>query len=793
MADEVEDVIEQARQKLVEIVRMMMRFMDRQSRDDSRFFRGLVDRQAPGLTRLIDQGRSTPEASRTLGEFLRPGWEGNLTEAFGQIRGDHPVFQDPAVRQATNEYLALRPQLAQRAEQMVTELQQLGAPEAAANLQRQTQQATTRLPAAAPPAQQLPPRPAQAPTPPRPVQAPTAPRPVQAPSATGPAQALGPQTQAPQARAGQMPPTGPGAQPTPPATRAPGPSGPATAPQSPTPGAGQTPGPAPTPPRTQAPGVGQVPASGSPASRAQAPGVGQAPAAGPAPSVTRTTGVGGRAASPQQPIPGTGQPAGVPTPPRTQAPGVGQVSAGGAPASGAQAPGVNQAPGVGDAQPGAGQVGTTRTIAAGVGGPVKLDAGLLGAAGRVVVRADPNCTEARITIRTADQTGPAADAVRGATLESSPDGRMTASAQQTQPGVAFVQNGPQPGAGNIVGDGYVTHNGNVVSSYYTNSPNGFSVVSQSGNGAVITGSVNNVSFDNGRIQIGSISGGAFSIGPQTSPIEIEAIVPEGSSVECSTDSANIETHGRVDVVEANTASGNVSVDQANAVTADTASGQVRVQNANQVQANTASGAVSVGNATEVRANTASGAVSVGDATEVRANSASGAVSVRNAETVRATTASGAVRVDSSKDVSARTASGAITVGNADKAVVRSHSGSVNIGTTKDATARSQDGDVTIRDVRGSARANSGTGAVSVHATEGGTVKASSTLRPVTVTATDKAVGDGLTVNAEGPAGQVRTPEGANTGTAAAAGSTGARDFNDTSRADRARDTGAGRG
>lgn len=422
---------------------------------------------------------------------------------------------------------------------------------------------------------------------------------------------------------------------------------------------------------------------------------------------------------------------------------------------------------------------------------MKLDAQLLGAAGRVVVRADPNCTEARITLSTADQSGPAADAVRGATLESSPDGRVTASAQQTQPSISVFQGGPQPGAGNIIGDGYVVHNGNVVSSYYTNSPNGssFSVV----NGSIVSGRIGNLSINNGDIQIGSIEGGAFVIGQATSPIEMEVVVPEGSSVECSTDSANLETHGRVDVVEASSASGNVSVEQATDVRADTASGNVRVENANQVQANTASGNVQVANATDVRATTASGDVRVANATEVRANTASGDVSVRNAETVRATTASGDVRVDSSKDVSARTASGDVSVGRADKAVAKSYSGSVDIGTTKDATARSQTGDVSIRDVQGTARASSGMGSVAVHATEGGSVTAGSVTGRVDVTASDKAVSDGLRVKAEGPPGRVRTPEGANTGTSATAGSSGARSFNDASRADRTRDTGTGRG
>ncbi|HWD83558.1 MAG TPA: hypothetical protein VG497_31880 [Kribbella sp.] len=391
---------------------------------------------------------------------------------------------------------------------------------------------------------------------------------------------------------------------------------------------------------------------------------------------------------------------------------------------------------------------------------MKLDAQLLGAAGRVVVRADPNCTEARITLSTADQSGPAADAVRDATLESSPDGTVTASAQQRQSGISVVQSGPQPGAGNIVGDGYVVHNGNVVSSYYTNSPNGssVSVVSHSGSGSIVAGRIDNLSFNNGNIQIGSIEGGAFVIGQAASPIEMEVIVPEGSSVECSTDSANLETHGKVDVVEAKSATGSVSVEQATEARIETDTGNVDVQSAGAVQAESDTGNVTVQEARTVRAESDTGNVTVGNAETVRAESDTGNVTVRNADKVNA----------------------------------RSDTGAINIGTSKDATARSKTGAVSITDARGTAKASSGIGPVSVHATEGGKVTASSALRPVTVTASDKAVSDGLTVKAEGPPGQVRTPEGANTGTSTAAGSDGSRSFNDANRADRSRDAGTAR-
>jgi hypothetical protein len=428
---------------------------------------------------------------------------------------------------------------------------------------------------------------------------------------------------------------------------------------------------------------------------------------------------------------------------------------------------------------------------------VVLDAELLGSAGKVVVRADPNCTQATITISTADQTGRAADAVRGATLSSTPDGRITASAE-VPPTVV----GPTPGAGNIIGDGYVVHNGNVNGTYFTNSPNGADVRStfnNFGNGQVIqVPDAASINIDNGAVNIQSITGSAFSVsggnvsidgnnvsfdgnngtfGPQTSPIEITAVVPEGSSVECSTDRADLETHGKLNVVEARSAAGSVSVDEATDVTADTASGDISVDSAEHVRADSASGSVSVDSTKDVTANTASGDISVDSAEHVRADSASGSVTVGNA-----------------KDVKAATATGKIDIRTADKAVAKSATGQVTIGSTKNAVAKSRYNQVEIKDLRGTARAESETGTVKVHATEGGKVTAGSTTGQVRVTASDKAIADGLTVTTQGPPRGVSVPEGANTGAGASrSGSDGARDLNSSGRTGPSRDTGTGLG
>ncbi|HWD83951.1 MAG TPA: hypothetical protein VG497_33850, partial [Kribbella sp.] len=236
MAD-AEDLLEQTRQKLVQIVRLMMRYMDNRSRGDSRFFRDLVERQAPGMPAMIDQGRGIPETSAQIDQFLQPGWDDRLTQAFGVIRDDHPVFQDPAVQQANNEYLALRSQAAaQRAPQIngasvaITETSAFGRPGATRTFRDLTGTPAAATTPTAPPSPAQVPRPAAAPGPAQ-TSRPAAPGPAQptrpavAPGAGQAARPAGPApaVQSPAARAGQQAgPVGPGGQATPPTTRAPG-------------------------------------------------------------------------------------------------------------------------------------------------------------------------------------------------------------------------------------------------------------------------------------------------------------------------------------------------------------------------------------------------------------------------------------------------------------------------------------------------------------------------------------------------------------------------------------------
>lgn len=85
-----------------------------------------------------------------------------------------------------------------------------------------------------------------------------------------------------------------------------------------------------------------------------------------------------------------------------------------------------------------------RTLTAARPGPVLVDAQLLGAAGTIIVRTARDRTTAEITLRTADETGPMADAVANARLDAD-DVTLTAHVQ------AAGRAGANVGGGIVVG------------------------------------------------------------------------------------------------------------------------------------------------------------------------------------------------------------------------------------------------------------------------------------------------------------------------------------------------------
>lgn len=226
---------------------------------------------------------------------------------------------------------------------------------------------------------------------------------------------------------------------------------------------------------------------------------------------------------------------------------------------------------------------TRRELVADTAGPVTIDAELMRSAGNVTVRVDPNCTQARLEISTADTEGPSAEAVQRATLGQSPDGVLSAKVEGTSNG-AVINTGS---------------NGIQISGY-----SGSIMV----NGTQING-----------------NGSNLTVSPAPSPIEVTAVVPPGSALSARTQSADIEARG-LNTVDARTQSGDVNVDSARTVSAETQSGDVSVGRVQDLDARSQSGDVSVGRAEgEVRAKTQSGNVSVDRFAggTARANSMSG--------------------------------------------------------------------------------------------------------------------------------------------------------------------------
>ncbi|MER8039389.1 DUF4097 family beta strand repeat-containing protein [Streptomyces hydrogenans] len=278
---------------------------------------------------------------------------------------------------------------------------------------------------------------------------------------------------------------------------------------------------------------------------------------------------------------------------------------------------------------------TTRQIAAEITGPVTIDAALLGHAGIITVRADAACERATLTVHTADEEGEAADTVRRATLRQSGTGLH----------VSVEGKGGMSGGTTIVTGG---GGRNVVQSVISN--NVGSVIQVGGNffgGNVVGVSGGNVVGDvviNGNRFAGV---GGTTVIKGTSPIEITAVVPEGSSVIGRTQSADIIAEGALLNVTASTQSGDVRTGHVAKVTASTQSGDVVIAQAAHIDAKTQSGDVRLGRTDVVEGSTMNGDICIDDF----------------GGTARLNTMSGDIRVHATAggDISARTMSGDIHV------------------------------------------------------------------------------------------------------------------------------------
>lgn len=243
-------------------------------------------------------------------------------------------------------------------------------------------------------------------------------------------------------------------------------------------------------------------------------------------------------------------------------------------------------------------------------GPISLDFALLGAHGLVTVRTDTAATAATVAIRTYDHTGPCADAVREARLHWDARGAL----------VAHVEGNTTPA--------------NTMAATVTG-------------GIQFTGTNHSVitQAHSGGVYISDIPQPA---GIDCFPVEIAAVVPEGTSLMVRTHNADILASGLLGCVTATTESGDISVPD-------------RVE---QVIASTQSGAISVYDSPCVHLKSESGEIGLSRTDIAEATSASGDITIADfGGTAQLQSASGDITVYASVggDISAVTTSGAITV------------------------------------------------------------------------------------------------------------------------------------
>ncbi|MFE7056057.1 DUF4097 family beta strand repeat-containing protein [Streptomyces californicus] len=267
---------------------------------------------------------------------------------------------------------------------------------------------------------------------------------------------------------------------------------------------------------------------------------------------------------------------------------------------------------------------TTRKLVSETTGPVVIDAGLLGHGGLVTVRAEADCTRATLTIRADDESGPAADAVKAATLRQSGD-RLRALVQGSDDGSTIV------GGGATVVQSIGTLTGSMTGMVI------------SGNGNVVSGNA----VVGGDVIVNGVRGSGGGVLAGISPVEITAVVPEGSSVQGRTQSASILALGALLNITATTQSGSVQTEHVARVEATTHSGSITVERAAEIDAETQSGSIRLGRTDLVRAQTISGSISIQDF----------------GGTARTESMSGSIRIHATTggDVHAETMSGSISV------------------------------------------------------------------------------------------------------------------------------------
>jgi hypothetical protein len=222
---------------------------------------------------------------------------------------------------------------------------------------------------------------------------------------------------------------------------------------------------------------------------------------------------------------------------------------------------------------------TVRTLPAHRTGPLLIDAQLLDVAGTVTLRTDPDCTLGHLILRTADDSGPAADAVHGAELRWDPRGAL----------IARVQGAP----------------GSPAPRTQVNDASGVFIAGDLHGPLVI----NTGSPTTPAALLAAARTSATGVG--STGVEILAVVPESSSLTARTTSADVRAEGVLSAISVNTQSGDIhSTGTTQTLSATTRSGALDVRDALHLVARTSNGHVRIGRTEHADARTVSGDLTV---------------------------------------------------------------------------------------------------------------------------------------------------------------------------------------
>ncbi|MEJ8653648.1 DUF4097 family beta strand repeat-containing protein [Streptomyces sp. MS1.AVA.3] len=242
---------------------------------------------------------------------------------------------------------------------------------------------------------------------------------------------------------------------------------------------------------------------------------------------------------------------------------------------------------------------TSQTFTATAAGAIWTD--VISHVGTVNVTVDRSLKNAVITVRTGDDEGPLADAVRGTTKKESTHKNLNC---------LTIRVPKVPGNTMTMGNSTFSFNG------------GNMVIGQ--NFGVIRGSVTGMTISNGDITIGGrkvvsngrvvAEQGTVVTGGGMGTITVDVKLPsDQSSVRLETTSADLTVHGDLQILDTHSISGDVEARGVHTLRANTTSGDVEVDRVDaRVDVASVSGDIEIGaySGTEFRANSVSGDVHV---------------------------------------------------------------------------------------------------------------------------------------------------------------------------------------